>query len=86
MMKTEEDDVMSNHIVSVRARVGGSESGTGQLHIVYPQHVLYELFKSRASVGANVGFYKWEIITAVIVGGNLSACSDTGFSCLSKAG
>lgn len=39
----------------------------GQLHIVYPQHVLYELFEFRAFVGIeNVGFfYNGRLISAV---------------------
>lgn len=50
---TEEDDVMSSHIVQ---SVGGSEFGTGQSHIVYPQHVLYELFGLGASEGETTRF------------------------------
>lgn len=90
---TEEDDVMSNHVVVCsceRMNVGGGELGTGQSHIVYPQHVLYQLFESRASVGAireSVGF------PTRIMGDECSrcqrdpsACSDTGLSYFSKAG
>lgn len=66
--------------------VGGSEFGTSQLHIVYLQHVLYELLNSEplwAERIENVGFF-------IRVSGrlrrlyrqwDLSACSDTGFRC-----
>lgn len=67
--------------------VGGCEFGSSQLHIVYPQHVLYELFEFRAFVGTiheNVGFCtKWKMMYRHW---DLSACSDTGFSYFSKAG